>query len=74
MICEHCNGEIPVRAKGRGRRRTKWCNDDCKKARKAEALKVGRQALRKTGARKARRPRIDYLRRIERETFGFCAF
>jgi hypothetical protein len=54
--CKNCGKQIPVRAKGRGRRRTEWCNDECKAEYKLKALKAGRKVLQR---RKPIRPDFD---------------
>lgn len=49
MVCKNCKGEIPAKLKGRGRKRT----DFCQAARKGEwhgkAYRAGSRALRRKG-------------------------
>ena len=51
MTCKHCKAEIPIRAKGRGRKRTDFCSDPCKNAFRGQAFKEGSKVLVRRKAR-----------------------
>lgn len=45
MVCKQCGGEILVKRIGRGRKRTDFCKDSCKKVWNLAARKLGVKAM-----------------------------
>lgn len=71
MICKNCFDEIPVRLKGRGRKRTDFCSDGCMNAWNSKAHHAGIKVLRrrrKVALRQAQgEPRRTAVEKMEAE-------